>query len=178
MNNIIILLLFILSIVNFVIVGSYNFISILTIITFIFLLFVPKIFSKFVSKRIEFWYLFFLVLAYFLGIIFDLYKIISWYDSFVHFISGIFGSFIAVFIYLKFNNTKEKIFGDLFVFSFSMMIAGLWEILEFFLSNLLGVDMQNVLTTGINDTMKDIVCALLGTIILIVFRRSMINCER
>ena len=47
----------------------------------------------------------------------------------------------------------------------TLMVAGLWEIFEFTVDNLLGGDAQKVLTTGVTDTMKDIICALLGSIL-------------
>ena len=45
------------------------------------------------------------------------------------------------------------------------MVASLWEIFEFTTDNLLGGDAQRVVATGVTDTMKDIICALLGSIL-------------
>ena len=45
------------------------------------------------------------------------------------------------------------------------MIASFWEFFEYFSDNLFNKDAQNVLTTGVNDTMKDMVAALIGSIL-------------
>ena len=43
------------------------------------------------------------------------------------------------------------------------MVAGIWEIFEFTCDKLFNKDAQHVLTTGVNDTMKDMIVAILGT---------------
>lgn len=51
----------------------------------------------------------------------------------------------------------------------TLSVAVLWECTEFTIDKLLGTDTQKVLTTGVNDTMKDMICALLGAILYIVY---------
>ena len=85
----------------------------------------------------------------------------------MHYISGILTSFLAILLLVLFNkyDEKDKTFNIIFIISITLMVAGLWEIFEFAADNLLGGDAQRVLATGVTDTMKDIICALLGSIL-------------
>ena len=112
----------------------------------------------------------FVFLAYFLGSIIDLYHKISFYDTLMHFTSGILSSLLALDI-LKRENVIEKnnlFITLLFVLGFTFLISGLWEIFEFTTDNIFGKDAQKVLTTGVSDTMKDIISAFLGSLIIVV----------
>ena len=44
----------------------------------------------------------------------------------------------------------------------------IWEIIEYALSYLLGNDCQNVLTTGVNDTMQDMIVCLIGALVFLI----------
>ena len=48
------------------------------------------------------------------------------------------------------------------------MVAAGWEIFEFTADNLFGGNAQRALETGVRDTMKDIICALLGSILVVI----------
>ena len=64
---------------------------------------------------------------------------------------------------------KNKMYINvLFVLGITFMVAGLWEIFEFTTDNIFSKDAQKVLTTGVTDTMKDIVSAFLGSLIIII----------
>lgn len=141
----------------------------------------PKILRGFKIKIYdseEFVYIMFVFLAYFLGSIIDLYHKISFYDTLMHFTSGILSSLLALDI-LKRENVIEKnnlFITLLFVLGFTFLIAGLWEIFEFTTDKLFNKDAQNVFTTGVNDTMKDIICAFLACLfILLAYAYEKIN---
>ena len=51
---------------------------------------------------------------------------------------------------------------------FTFMIAVLWECVEFTIDNVMGTDTQKVLSTGVNDTMKDMICAILGSLLVMI----------
>lgn len=133
----------------------------------------PKILRKngfkiYLSEEII--YTLFIFVSYFLGSIIDLYNKIYFYDTLMHFLSGILTSFLALDI-LKRENIidKNKMYINvLFVLGITFMIAGLWEIFEFTTDNIFGKDAQKVLTTGVTDTMKDIISAFLGSLIIII----------
>ena len=48
------------------------------------------------------------------------------------------------------------------------MCASFWEFFEFISDNIFGKDAQNVLTTGVNDTMMDMILASLGSLTFVI----------
>ena len=88
----------------------------------------------------------------------------------MHFLSGVLTSILALDILKRANVIdKNKIYINvLFVLGITFMVAGLWEIFEFTTDNIFGKDAQKVLTTGVSDTMKDIISAFLGSLIIVV----------
>lgn len=170
-NNILIILMIIVNTICMFlsICGKYNS-NILVCLSLYLIIFLPRIIRKFSSKvndLIELIFLLFILFAQLLGSILHFYGIIYWYDSFMHYISGILTSFLAVIILILFNkyDDNDKVFNVIFILSITLMVASLWEIFEFTTDNLLGGDAQRVVATGVADTMKDIICALLGSIL-------------
>lgn len=109
----------------------------------------------------------FVFMAQFLGCVVNLYSKVSWYDLFMHFVSGILSFLTAIFILRRISNYNKKhlFFNLLFIFGFVFLIAGLWEIMEFTVDTLFNFNLQHNLETGVNDTMEDTVAAFLGGII-------------
>lgn len=170
-NDILIILMIIVNTICMLlsICGKYNS-NILVCLSLYLIIFLPRIVRKFSSKvndLIELIFLLFILFAQLLGSILHFYGIIYWYDSFMHYISGILTSFLAVIILILFNkyDDNDKIFNVIFILSITLMVASLWEIFEFTTDNLLDGDAQRVVATGVTDTMKDIICALLGSIL-------------
>jgi len=85
----------------------------------------------------------------------------------MHLISGIVTAFFGLYILINFRKYDQKsiIFNVLFIIAFVLMIASFWEFFEYFSDMLFNQDAQNVLTTGINDTMKDMVAAFIGSLL-------------
>ena len=170
-NDILIILMIIVNTICMLlsICGKYNS-NILVCLSLYLIIFLPRIVRKFSSKvndLIELIFLLFILFAQLLGSILHFYGIIYWYDSFMHYISGILTSFLAVIILILFNkyDDNDKVFNVIFILSITLMVASLWEIFEFTTDNLLGGDAQRVVATGVTDTMKDLICALLGSIL-------------
>lgn len=170
-NDILIILMIIVNTICMLlsISGKYNS-NILVCLSLYLIIFLPRIVRKFSSKvndLIELIFLLFILFAQLLGSILHFYGIIYWYDSFMHYISGILTSFLAVIILILFNkyDDNDKVFNVIFILSITLMVASLWEIFEFTTDNLLDGDAQRVVATGVTDTMKDIICALLGSIL-------------
>ena len=170
-NDILIILMIIVNTICMLlsICGKYNS-NILVCLSLYLIIFLPRIVRKFSSKvndLIELIFLLFILFAQLLGSILHFYGIIYWYDSFMHYISGILTSFLAVIILILFNkyDDNDKVFNVIFILSITLMVASLWEIYEFTTDNLLDGDAQRVVATGVTDTMKDIICALLGSIL-------------
>jgi len=130
-------------------------------------LILKKLFKFNLNPTIEFIYLIFVFFAHFLGSIVDLYHTINNYDKIMHLISGIVTAFFGLYILINFRKYDQKsiIFNVLFIIAFVLMIASFWEFFEYFSDMLFNQDAQNVLTTGINDTMKDMVAAFIGSLL-------------
>lgn len=126
---------------------------------------IKKIFKIKFLYTTEFVYLIFVFCAHFLGSIVQFYYIINNYDKITHLISGIVTAYFALLILICFNkyNKQDLVFNMLFIIAFVLMVASLWEFFEYFSDILFHKDAQNVLTTGINDTMKDMIAAFLGS---------------
>ena len=127
---------------------------------------IQKLFKIKINDGINFIYILFIFIAHFLGVIVNLYSSIYWLDKFVHFASGIMTSLAAIYILIKNKYSKKVILNVLFIISFSMLIASCWEIFEYTASQYFNVDPQKVLLTGVNDTMGDLIVALLGSLLV------------
>lgn len=116
------------------------------------------------------WVLIFDILATAFGSVLNLYRVLGFYDKFVHFISGVILAEIGFLIMMKiFKNLKLpdlKMLALIFGILFSFAGAGAWEIYEFTADQLFGTDMQ-----GNNlNTMGDIVSGFLGGIVYFAFK--------
>lgn len=150
--------------------GKYNS-NILICFSFYVLVFIPFILRKMklnITEIIELMYLLFLILASLFGSILHFYGLIYWFDSFTHYISGILTALLGFMILIGFDkyNEKDYLFNIIYIILFSLAVAALWEIFEFTADNLLNGDAQRVLETGVTDTMKDIICAFMGSVLI------------
>lgn len=121
-----------------------------------------------ISDKLNLVYIIFVILAHFLGVILNFYDKIMYYDKIVHFLFGIVGSYIS-FDLLKEKNELKKRISIIFI---TLALASLWEIYEYTCSIFFDIDPQEVLTTGINDTMQDIIVALIGSILVSIFYKK------
>ena len=132
--------------------------------------FLPEIFSKLfrikISYRVELMYYIFLILALSLGISADLYKTVPLYDKAVHTLSGAGTALIGFYMLRYFKAEKTPaVFRGMFMIFFSISVAMAWEFFEFFCDKCLGQHMQQLVTTGVDDTMLDMLVATIGAII-------------
>lgn len=177
-NNIIIILSLIVELIYFIINPIITVDNILLLLAYIPVIFIPRIFNFIFKKSkikitddIEFVYLIFLILAFLFGSIMGGYSKIYWYDSFTHLLSGVFTAFMAPIV-LKWLNRYDKkdiVFNVIYIILVTLSVAVLWECTEFTIDKILGTDTQKVLTTGVNDTMKDMICALIGSILYSIY---------
>ncbi len=173
-NNILIILTILSAYVFMFIDGYYGIDRILLCLVLIPVLLVAKIAKKLfkikISDGLELVYIVFIILTMLLGSIMGFFSLISWYDSFTHFLSGIFTFVMGIFILIWFReyDSKKILYSCFFAMLFSISIAPLWECVEFTIDNVMGTDTQKVLTTGVHDTMKDMICAILGSILVMI----------
>lgn len=115
----------------------------------------------------------FFILAYTVGLVFQGYARILYFDKLAHGLSGVLVAFLALFLYYLIKpgreiRREECALAGTFVFMSSVAVAGLWEISEYAISLLFGTDPQNVLHTGVGDTMMDIIVCTAGTLAFVV----------
>lgn len=124
--------------------------------------------GKPVPGSLQSFYYTFSFLAYFLGSILKFYGKVEHFDTIVHFLSGVFTSLIALTIWIGSRTKTKKTIFLLFVLGFSALLAYGWEGLEFISDYFTGKDGQHVMDTGVEDTMKDIFIALVGSILITI----------
>lgn len=113
----------------------------------------------------------FIMASILFGTSFGFYDSIKYYDDFLHLWSGIVSTNIAYILIRCFINSEcikgiNKIFIITFLFMFTMGLASLWEVAEFSLDSLFGMNTQ---IGGLSDTMIDMIDALAGGIISIPY---------
>lgn len=115
-------------------------------------------------------YLVFIFLSTMVGSVWSVYQILLWYDTVIHFFSGVLIGFIGYSLFTKNSKTKLEYFWlFIFILGFTMLCGGIWEIYEFMADSLLGTNMQIyegfVGQDALVDTMTDIICDLGGGLI-------------
>ena len=128
---------------------------------------IEKLFKIKIDINTKFAYIIFVFMAHFLGATCELYNKIYWFDKFTHTLSGVLTAYAAILLlkHLKKYNKKDRFFNVLFIIAFALMIASFWEMFEFTANILFGGDAQKVASTGVTDTMMDIIVAFLGSIL-------------
>ena len=174
-NNLIRIIL-IINIIPFVIKEDYM--KIIYILITLVLTFYDVIVKKFLkiklSNPLKYAILFQIITTEFLGSTIGFYDRFNWWDTFVHGMSGVMNFFLGLELINKLNENlgKEKthnVIQILFAISFSLAILGLWEIAEFIIDEVTGLNMQ--ITQGlvgqeaIWDTIEDMIAATIGTIV-------------
>ncbi len=107
-------------------------------------------------------------MAHYLGVIEKFYGQFIYFDKIVHTLSGVLSA-NAAYLFLKAKNNKDILLNIIFIVSFTFLCAGLWEIFEFTCDIFFSGDAQKVATTGVDDTMWDIIVAFIGALIFILF---------
>lgn len=132
---------------------------------------IEKVFKIKIDNETKTVYIVFVFMAHFLGATCEIYNKIDSFDKFTHWLSGILTAYISILLmeYLKIYNKNSKIFNIIFIISFTLMIASLWEIFEFTSSICFNLDPQRVKATGVTDTMMDIIVAFLGSILYSIY---------
>lgn len=145
----------------------------LSLASFLFLL-APPLFIHLLhlkkSSQLSFFILLFCFVSFTLGMVFKGYANWHHFDKLVHTFSGLFFAWLGVFFFYCLKGKKKIETSDYslvswFSFLFSLSVAAVWEIYEYILSLLLKTDPQNVLTTGVTDTMLDMIVCLMGALL-------------
>ena len=124
-----------------------------------------KVFKLNINEGLVLIWIIFIFLAHYLGVICNMYNEWEMFDKITHTFSGILSGGVAILI-LDRMKTKNIAFNILFILSFTWLCAGLWEVFEFTCNALVGGDAQRVISTGVSDTMWDMIVAFFGSIFI------------
>lgn len=169
--------LLIFAIVRDVLLKEYDaiFIIALTLVLTFYPNILEKRFRVYLPSSIQVIITLFIFAAQYLGEINNFYDKFWWWDLMLHTTSGfVLGIIGFMFVYLLNKNydtnvTLSPFFIALFAFSFAVMIGALWEIYEFGMDRLLGLNMQNFRglgADGLVDTMLDLIVDSIGAFIV------------
>jgi flagellar biosynthesis protein FliR len=137
----------------------------------LFLTFLPTIvkreFHVYYPSEFEIVVLLFIFASMYLGEIHSFYARIWWWDIMLHALSGVIIATIG-FSLVDILNGEEKLavelspaFVAIFSFGLALSIGALWEIYEFLMDSLFGLNMQK---SGLIDTMWDLIVDALGAL--------------
>lgn len=119
--------------------------------------------------ELEFILIIFIYGALYLGEIREYYFRYWWWDIFLHTISGIILGIIGfLIVYIinkesKIDNHINSFFISVFSFTFAVTLGVIWEIFEFTMDQLFGLNMQK---SGLVDTMADLIVDSLGALLI------------
>lgn len=134
-----------------------------------------RIFKVKVSREFECAYLLFVIPAMVLGIDFDVYKIIYPFDKIVHGLSGVLAVYGSREILDQASGKPDKtVFKVMFSICFVAFTAVMWECFEFLCDQLMHTNMQELIQCGTEDTMYDMVVAMVGGTVgtIIAYRKN------
>lgn len=110
----------------------------------------------------------FIFAAQFLGELRNYYYKFWWWDIMLHTFSGVILGMVG-FLLIYILNREEKIelimspfFLALFSFTFALCMGALWEIFEFSMDSIFGLNMQK---SGLVDTMWDLIVDSIGALV-------------
>lgn len=129
---------------------------------------VKRVFKVDVNEGFITCWIVFIFMAHYLGVILGCYNLWEGFDKVTHTISGFLTAYVAMLI-LEYKKNRDKLFGVLFMVSFTWLCAGMWEVFEFTCNALFGGDAQRVLETGVDDTMWDMIVAFMGSLVLSMY---------
>jgi len=141
----------------------------------LFLTFLPSIIKRqfhiHYPSEFEILIVLFIYASMYLGEIHSFYYRFWWWDIMLHTLSGvIIGAigFSLVYIFNTEENVAIKLsplFVAIFSFCFATSMGALWEIYEFFMDSIFGLNMQK---SGLVDTMWDLIVDALGALVMSV----------
>ena len=134
-------------------------------------IFLGRRFSVFVPPELEALALLFVFAALFLGEVRGYYVRFWWWDLVLHSASGFLLGIVG-FLLVYVLNEKEDLalhmkpgFVALFAFMFAVGLGALWEIFEFAMDSLFGLNMQK---SGVVDTMWDLIVDTAGALLIAI----------
>lgn len=131
-------------------------------------------YSIHLCKKIDFYFprslitasVIFIYATLFLGEVANFYQRYWWWDTILHIGSaigfGLLGFTLLILLFRSKRITASPTLLSVFAFSFALALGALWEIWEFTLDQLFGLNTQS---NGLNDTMWDLIVDTLGALV-------------
>lgn len=138
-------------------------------------LFLARFFHVYIPPMFALMAIGFIFAALFLGEIRDYYTRYWWWDMALHITSGFLLGIIGFLMVHILNETDEiglhmkPGFVAFFAFLFALGIGTVWEIFEFAMDSLFGMNMQKPMLgdpSGLTDTMWDLIVDALGALVI------------
>lgn len=117
----------------------------------------------------------FIFASLYLGEIQNFYSRFWWWDIALHSSAGLLMGIVGFLLVYLLNENKRvelhmaPVFTSLFAFSFAVTIGTLWEVFEFTMDQLFGLNMQKPMmgdSSGLTDTMWDMIVNAMGAFII------------
>ena len=140
-------------------------------------MFIPLIINKLLGAKPYLLYIqgfLYAIIAFDIGYVAQMYAVIPHWDKIAHLYSGFLFTILGYCLFLlarRKNAHPEglpKYIGPCFALGFSCFIAVFWEVCEFVDFHVTGNDGQQHLTTGVFDTMYDLILCLAGSVVCVV----------
>ncbi|MGL4763289.1 MAG: hypothetical protein ACRC6T_17240 [Sarcina sp.] len=129
---------------------------------------IMKIFKFKVSPFLNVTVQFFIFVSMFLGKLNNYYGKFSWWDLFLHAVSGIVIFIVAYMVFLLQNDCNKDNVKPVLIITYTLLFAvamtAIWETWEFSGDKLLGLNSQG---GSLQDTMEDIVAGSVGPLLMV-----------
>ena len=139
--------------------GITLFVSLLPLLT-------PRLADFRLPQALIFFIVLFAVCTLVMGEVFDFYERFWWWDVALHSGSavmfGLFGIILVMVVFKGADILASPFMTAFFAFTFAMAVGAVWEIFEFAMDQLFGLNMQK---SGLMDTMWDLIVDALGGIL-------------
>ena len=149
-----------------------NWLNLFTSVLAIILIYIPSYVTDknylHIPTGLQFVIIVFIFASMYLGEQREFYSRFWWWDSMLHLIYGMgmgFIGFVMVYVLNKNENIDvvlSPIFIAVFAFSFAVTIGVFWEIFEFWMDTIFGLNMQK---SGLVDTMFDLMEDCIGALV-------------
>lgn len=126
-------------------------------------------FNVYIPPEFELLAVLFIFASLFLGEVHSYYERFWWWDVILHLGSGLLFGILGFLLVYSVNQRQlgepalRPPFVALFAFAFAMALGTLWEIFEFGMDQLFGLNMQK---SGLVDTMWDLIVDTVGAIVI------------
>ena len=173
----------ILNLIPFAVLSSMKLVatnkfSYFVVVAFLVVIWLPLFFKILTKTRFDLWVVvvfeIYITLAFLVGSLWSVYKLVFWYDKVVHVLFGTMAAFFAYYLFFKSSKREFPIvLMAFFVLAFAMLCGSVWEIFEFASDGIVGIDLQ--VTQGlvgrqaVENTMFDLICDFGGALLSCIF---------